>query len=106
MNITLIGAGPRNLALLPRLIAHANQSSQATNIKIIDPFGIGGRVWRVEQDPNFLMNTVTSQLTLFTDDTIQTYAPVILGPNFYQWAKQYGIAYIQKNNFMNAESFF
>lgn len=106
MNITLIGSGPRNLALLPRLIAHANQTSQPTNIKIIDPFGIGGRVWRVEQDPNFLMNTVTSQLTLFTDDTIQTYAPIITGPNFYQWAKHYGIAYIQKNNYINAESFF
>lgn len=105
MHITLIGAGPRNLALLPRLIAHANQTNQLTKIHIIDPLGIGGRVWRVEQDPNFLMNTVTSQLTLFTDDSIQTYAPIITGPNFYQWAKQYGIAYIQKNDFVNADAF-
>lgn len=105
MQIALIGAGPRNLALLARLTAYAKQSHQKTDIHLFDPAGIGGKVWRPNQDPTFIMNTVTSQLTLFTDTTIEHFAPALQGPSFYQWACDYGNQYVKNHNFENEAVF-
>ncbi|VTU50607.1 putative oxidoreductase [Lactobacillus rhamnosus GG] [Lacticaseibacillus rhamnosus] len=31
----------------------------------VDPYPIGGRVWKIDQDPNLIMNTAAAQITLF-----------------------------------------
>ena len=83
MNIVLVGAGPRNLSLVERLMAHAKSTTEPVDITLYDPFPIGGRVWNPDQDPTFLMNTVTQQLTLFTDPSVPNHASTALyGPIF------------------------
>lgn len=53
MNIALVGAGPRNLTLVERLMAHAKKTTDPVDITLYDPFPIGGRVWNPDQDPTF-----------------------------------------------------
>ena len=45
-----------------------------------------GRVWRTDQDRHLLMNTVASQVTMFTDDTVTMAGPVRGGPSLAEWA--------------------
>ena len=106
MKIVLVGAGPRNLSLLERLISNAYEVDQSITVTMYDPFPIGGRVWNPDQDPTFLMNTVTQQLTLFTDASINhSTAQSIEGPNFYEWATKYGREYIIAQNLKNTDTF-
>lgn len=106
MEIALVGAGPRNLVLLERLIANTEATAQPINVKIYDPAPIGGRVWQPNQDPIFLMNTVTQQLTLFTDASVKhTTKNWLTGPNFYEWLIKYGRTYILAKNYQNTANF-
>ena len=73
-HVAIVGAGPRGTSALERLCASAPEflapGAQLT-VHIVDPSPPGaGRVWRTEQSDQLLMNTVTSQVTLFTDDSI------------------------------------
>ncbi|AVO67000.1 FAD/NAD(P)-binding protein [Weissella cibaria] len=106
MNIVLVGAGPRNLSLVERLMAHAKSTTEPVDITLYDPFPIGGRVWNPDQDPTFLMNTVTQQLTLFTDPSVPNQASTALyGPNFYEWSVTFGKEYVKMHDFKN-EAYF
>ncbi|MBA5962593.1 FAD/NAD(P)-binding protein [Weissella cibaria] len=106
MNIVLVGAGPRNLSLVERLMAHAKSTTEPVDITLYDPFPIGGRVWNPDQDPTFLMNTVTQQLTLFTDPSVPNNASTALyGPNFYEWSVTFGKEYVKMHDFKN-EAYF
>ncbi|GEK28806.1 FAD/NAD(P)-binding protein [Furfurilactobacillus siliginis] len=90
MDITLIGAGPRGLITAERLIEWQKKTSQYDKLAItlLDPFGIGGRVWQVDQPHELLMNTNPDYITLFTDETIAMTGPVVTGPNLFEWAHQ------------------
>lgn len=59
MSVAIIGAGPRGISVLERLLSRISQRpSTAVTIHLIDPFEPGpGRVWQVEQSPLYLMNT-------------------------------------------------
>ena len=106
MNIVLVGAGPRNLSLVERLMAHAKSTTEPVDITLYDPFPIGGRGWNPDQDPTFLMNTVTQQLTLFTDPSVPNHASTALyGPNFYEWSVTFGKEYVKMHDFKN-EAYF
>jgi hypothetical protein len=105
MNIVLVGAGPRNLTLAERLLSHAQQTTESVDITLYDPFPIGGRVWNPDQDPTFLMNTVTQQLTLFTDPSVPNRAQALYGPNFYEWATTQAADFIQLRDYKNEEVF-
>ena len=106
MNIVLVGAGPRNLSLVERLMVHAKSTTEPVDITLYDPFPIGGRVWNPDQDPTFLMNTVTQQLTLFTDPSVPNHASTALyGPNFYEWSVTFGKEYVKMHDFKN-EAYF
>ncbi|GGX26865.1 FAD/NAD(P)-binding protein [Streptomyces noursei] len=90
LEICLVGAGPRGLSVLERLCA--NERSRPTRssllIHLVDPFPPGsGRVWRTTQSGLLLMNTVASQVTVFTDDSVAMAGPVEPGPSLYEWAK-------------------
>ena len=45
-----------------------------------------GRVWRTDQSRNPLMNTVATQVTVFTDHTVVMRGPVRPGPSLADWA--------------------
>ncbi|WUH92885.1 FAD/NAD(P)-binding protein [Streptomyces sp. NBC_00433] len=93
IEVCLVGAGPRGLSLLERLCAQERRSprSGTVTVHVIDPDPPGaGRVWRPTQSRHLLMNTVASQVTVFTDASVQIKGPLEPGPSLYQWAKALG----------------
>ncbi|MEU2620929.1 FAD/NAD(P)-binding protein [Streptomyces sp. NPDC007157] len=88
--VALVGAGPRGTSVLERLCASAPEllpPGSRLTVHVIDPAPPGpGRVWRTAQSAELLMNTVASQVTLFTDDSVECSGPVRPGPSLYEWA--------------------
>ncbi|MBV2353760.1 FAD/NAD(P)-binding protein [Streptomyces sp. J2-1] len=89
-SVALVGAGPRGTSVLERLCASAPEllaPGARLTVHVIDPAAPGaGRVWRTGQSPELLMNTVASQVTLFTDDSVDCSGPVRPGPSLHTWA--------------------
>jgi uncharacterized NAD(P)/FAD-binding protein YdhS len=85
--VCVVGAGPRGVSVVERICSNAGVSPVV--VHLVDPLaGDGGRVWRVDQPPSLLMNTVASQVTMFTDDSVDCEGPIVPGPSLYDWAKQ------------------
>ncbi|WP_327700080.1 FAD/NAD(P)-binding protein [Streptomyces sp. NBC_00459] len=91
MSVALVGAGPRGTSVLERLCASAPEllpRGARLTVHVVDPAPPGaGQVWRTSQSPRLLMNTVASQVTLFTDDSVDCSGPVRPGPSLYEWAR-------------------
>ncbi|MGO1051418.1 FAD/NAD(P)-binding protein [Crossiella sp. CA198] len=87
--ICVIGAGPRGISVLERICANAaRREDRRVLVHLVDPhLGDGGQVWRTGQPSELLMNTIASQVTMFTDDTVDCAGPVVPGPSLYEWAK-------------------
>ncbi|MEU1201522.1 FAD/NAD(P)-binding protein [Streptomyces sp. NPDC005813] len=89
LSVAIVGMGPRGLITLERLCANAATRPNAglVTVHVIDPAPAGaGRVWRTDQSPHLLMNTVAAQITVFTDASVSCAGPVLPGPNLYEWA--------------------
>ncbi|MEV0524983.1 FAD/NAD(P)-binding protein [Streptomyces sp. NPDC050439] len=88
--VAVVGAGPRGTSVLERLCASAAEllpTGARLTVHVIDPSPPGpGRVWRTAQPPELLMNTVASQVTLFTDESVDCAGPIRPGPSLYAWA--------------------
>ncbi|MFE7761561.1 FAD/NAD(P)-binding protein [Streptomyces sp. NPDC057438] len=85
--ICVIGAGPRGLSVLERICANADAAGRPVEVHLVDPYPPGaGAVWRTDQPGELLMNTVASQVTLFTDDSVDCAGPPVPGPSLYAWA--------------------
>jgi hypothetical protein len=89
LEICVIGVGPRGLAVAERLCANRElRAGQDVVVHLVDPYlGQGGRVWRTTQSRLLLMNTVASQVTMFTDTSVECAGPVRPGPSLYDWAR-------------------
>ncbi|MEU6198012.1 FAD/NAD(P)-binding protein [Streptomyces sp. NPDC047061] len=89
VSVALVGAGPRGTSVLERLCASAPEllpPGRRLTVHVIDPAPPGpGRVWRTTQSAQLLMNTVASQVTLFTDDSVDCAGPVLPGPSLHAW---------------------
>jgi hypothetical protein len=89
--IAIVGLGPRGLSVAERLCANADSLVPPGGelvIHLVDPRVFdGGRVWRNSQDRLLLMNTVSSQVTMFVDETVDCAGPVVRGPSLYEWAR-------------------
>ncbi|MEV7283728.1 FAD/NAD(P)-binding protein [Streptomyces sp. NPDC093252] len=76
--------------MLERLCASAPEllpPGTELTVHVIDPAPPGaGRVWRTAQSGELLMNTVASQVTLFTDESVDCSGPVRPGPSLHEWA--------------------
>ncbi|MCK7626754.1 FAD/NAD(P)-binding protein [Streptomyces sp. RS10V-4] len=86
--LAVVGAGPRGTSVLERLCASAAGLAPGTRltVHVIDPAPPGaGQVWRPDQPGVLLMNTVASQVTLFTDASVACAGPVRPGPSLYEW---------------------
>ncbi|MET9445076.1 FAD/NAD(P)-binding protein [Streptomyces sp. NPDC006610] len=86
----LVGAGPRGLSVLERLCAQERKSPcwDAVTVHVVDPDPPGaGRVWRPDQSRHLLMNTVASQVTVYTDASVCIDGPLEEGPSLYEWAR-------------------
>lgn len=88
LTLCVIGAGPRGLSVLERILANAEEvAGRRVVVHLVDPYPPGaGAVWRTDQPGELLMNTVTSQVTLFTDDSVDCAGPSVPGPSLYEWA--------------------
>jgi uncharacterized NAD(P)/FAD-binding protein YdhS len=81
--LVLVGAGPRAAMLLERLLARADG---ALDIDLVDPHPAGaGRIWRRAQSPLLKLNSMTRDVTVFTDDTCAIDGPVRPGPSLSEW---------------------
>ncbi|MEU6347943.1 FAD/NAD(P)-binding protein [Streptomyces sp. NPDC047072] len=91
VSVALVGAGPRGTSVLERLCASAPEllpPGARLRVHVVDPSPPGpGRVWRTTQSPELLMNTVASQVTLYTDDSVDCSGPIRRGPSLYEWAR-------------------
>ncbi|MEN3356199.1 MAG: hypothetical protein V7637_181 [Mycobacteriales bacterium] len=90
LRVCIIGAGPRGTSVLERLCANARALPPDTRvvIHVVDPYAPGpGRVWRTGQSSRLLMNTVSAQVTLFTDDSVEMDGVLEPGPSLYEWAR-------------------
>lgn len=87
MKIAVIGAGPRGLSLIERLLAKTRILNKSIEIDIFDNYPIGGRVWNWQNEHNkkFLMNTPVEQVTLFPDESVRDIENIAKGPSIYQW---------------------
>ncbi|MGW0839907.1 FAD/NAD(P)-binding protein [Streptomyces sp. NPDC002787] len=85
--VCVVGAGPRGLSVLERICANAGGVVRPVEVHLVDPYPPGaGAVWRTDQPGQLLMNTVASQVTLFTDDSVACAGPSVPGPSLYEWA--------------------
>ncbi|MFE0672516.1 FAD/NAD(P)-binding protein [Streptomyces sp. NPDC058867] len=90
VSVAVVGAGPRGTGVLERLCASAPEllpPGARLTVHMVDPAPPGaGRVWRTDQSPELLMNTVACQVTLFTDASVDCAGPLRPGPSLYEWA--------------------
>ena len=87
--IAIVGVGPRGLTVFERLCANraSMNRTQHLTVVLIDATCVGtGTVWRRNQPGHLLMNTVASQVTVFTDASVEMEGPVVPGPSLYEWA--------------------
>lgn len=93
-HVAIVGAGPRGTSTLERLFASAKDfltPGSRLTVHIVDPSPPGaGRVWRTDQSQQLLMNTVSSQITLYTDKSVTVDGPIIPGPSLHEWGVKFG----------------
>ncbi|MBP2703224.1 FAD/NAD(P)-binding protein [Microbispora sp. RL4-1S] len=86
--VAVVGSGPRGLAVLERLAARliADPPDGPVEIHLYDPVEVGcGRIWRTDQPPWFLMNTVAGEVTMFSGPPDGGPARPGAGPSLAQW---------------------
>src|SRR5262245_17252556 len=89
LEVAVVGVGPRGLSVLERLCANERAGSPHSEVvvHVVDPAAPGaGAVWRTDQSRHLLMNTVASQITLYTDESSRIDGPVEPGPSLWEWA--------------------
>jgi hypothetical protein len=90
IEICIVGAGPRGLSVLERLCANERHAPtrRTVTVHVVDLSGPGaGSVWRRNQSRYLLTNTVASQITVYTDDSVRIDGPIEPGPSLYDWAR-------------------
>ena len=89
IEVAVVGVGPRGLSVLERLCANERVASRHDSVvvHVVDPAAPGaGAVWRADQSRHLLMNTVASQITVYTDDSSRIDGPIEPGPSLWEWA--------------------
>lgn len=100
-SVAIIGAGPRGLSVLERLVDVAAERFSGADapptlvIDLIDPYPPGaGIVWRTDQPETLLMNTTIAEQTIFPDSSCSFVSPDGMsdrfGPDMAQWYRDQG----------------
>ncbi|RBP62497.1 putative NAD(P)/FAD-binding protein YdhS [Brevibacterium sanguinis] len=94
-SVAIIGAGPRGLSVLERLVALAADRGDGPDIVVhlIDPYPPGaGIVWRTDQPESLLMNTTIAEQTIFPDPSSSFMDPgaPAAGPTMAEWYRGTG----------------
>lgn len=86
--IAIVGMGPRGLAVLEHLAVNVQHipSDNKVRVLVIDDVEVGaGRIWRTNQPGWLMMNTLTSQITMYSGGPDGGPARPGAGPNLYEW---------------------
>jgi len=86
--IAIVGMGPRGIAVLEHLAVNLRgiPSDSQVRILVIDDVEVGaGRIWRTNQPGWLMMNTLTSQITMYSGGPDEGPARPGAGPNLYEW---------------------
>jgi hypothetical protein len=93
VTVVIVGAGPSGVSVLERLGANAAEllGDRPLDVHLIDPCRPGpGRVWRHDQSPLLMLNTMAAHVTMFTDAGVTCAGPIRSGPSLHDWARQRG----------------
>lgn len=102
MKVSIIGAGPRGIATLTRIVPwyerehEENKAIAELEVRLFDQFPIGGHIWRIDQPTELMMNTPTAHTTLYTDETVQMHGPLRTGPTLYEWLRDFAPDFISE----------
>ncbi|GAA0263199.1 FAD/NAD(P)-binding protein [Cryptosporangium japonicum] len=101
--LVVVGAGPGATGLLERLVASAPDFLDETLlITFVDPHPPGaGRVWRADQSPLLLMNSMAEDVTMFPDETVLVEGPLAPGPALHEWADETGTPDVGGRSFVS-----
>jgi uncharacterized NAD(P)/FAD-binding protein YdhS len=88
--IAIVGGGPRGVSVLERLAcglsAETKPSSPPVTIYLIDDVEVGaGRIWRTDQPSWLIMNTISSEVTMFSGLPDEGAARPGAGPSLDEW---------------------
>lgn len=89
ISIGFIGAGPRAIGIIERIVANAASiaGDRPLEIVTIDPYPAGpGRIWRYDQSPSLRMNSLAEDVAIFADETCRIEGPLVTGPTLAEWA--------------------
>ncbi|GAA3386732.1 FAD/NAD(P)-binding protein [Cryptosporangium minutisporangium] len=104
--LVVIGAGPGATGLLERLVANAPEllGAQPVRVTLVDPHPPGaGRVWRADQSPLLLMNSMAEDVTMFPDETVLVEGPLAAGPALHEWAGETGAPDVEGRSFVSRQ---
>jgi hypothetical protein len=87
IRIAVIGVGPRGLSVIERVISHTRLDGPPVELLLIEPGELGIGVHQVKQPDFLLLNTIASQLTIFSDEEMAPGAPVTPGPSLFEWCQ-------------------
>ncbi|WLQ35987.1 FAD/NAD(P)-binding protein [Streptomyces castrisilvae] len=88
LSAAIVGAGPRGLAVLERLVARAaaDEGGREVRLHVIDDHEPGaGRIWRTDQPRTLLMNTPAGEVTMFSGPCDDGPARAGAGPSLGEW---------------------
>jgi uncharacterized NAD(P)/FAD-binding protein YdhS len=94
-----VGGGPRTVGLLERFAASAQEllGGRGVHIHVVDPYPVGGgRIWRRNQSRLLWMNSMTSDVTIFTDSSVVCDGPIVPGPDLATWANGVGATLLEE----------
>ncbi|MFI5730387.1 FAD/NAD(P)-binding protein [Kribbella sp. NPDC051587] len=97
--VVFVGGGPRTVGLLERFAANAEEllGDGPVEIHVVDPFPAGGgRIWRREQSRLLWMNSMTSDVTIFTDESVECEGPIRPGPDLATWVAGAGATILER----------
>lgn len=88
LDVVIVGAGPRGLSVLERLIARLTDTPRegGVQVHVFDPDEPGaGRIWRTSQSTCFLMNTAAGEVSVFSAEPDDGPTRAGAGPSFADW---------------------
>ncbi|WP_236243189.1 FAD/NAD(P)-binding protein [Streptomyces sp. CC228A] len=91
LRIAVVGVGPRGLSVLERVISHTRDDGPPVELVLVEPGELGSGVHPAKQPDYLLLNTIASQLTIFSDAQMVPGAPVTPGPDFLTWCEGQGV---------------
>lgn len=86
--VVFIGGGPRTAGVLERIAANRpDVFAGPLQIHVVEPHVPGsGRIWRYDQDPGLLLNSMAADITMFTDASVDCEGSAFPGPGLVEWA--------------------